>query len=158
MKRVAVVGSGGAGKSTFCLGLSERTGLLVVHLDEHFWQPGWIETPPQPWRARQEELFNAETWIADGNYGGSLDIRLSRADTLVILAIPRLQCIGRVLFRTLRNRGRSVQAPGCPERFDWQFVKWIWRYPVDSRPRLDAAIAQTWQAPSSFRVEVGGRD
>ncbi len=45
MQRVAVVGCGGAGKSTLATALGRLTGLRVVHLDRHYWQPGWVLFP-----------------------------------------------------------------------------------------------------------------
>lgn len=35
MKRILIIGSGGAGKSTFAIQLAERTGLLLIHLDKY---------------------------------------------------------------------------------------------------------------------------
>jgi adenylate kinase family enzyme len=140
VQRVAVVGSGGVGKSTFAAELGRRSGIPVVHLDSHFWKPGWVEIPREEWVAQQVELFSGETWIADGNYGGTLDIRFSRADTVIVLSLPRWRCVLRALQRSLRHRGEEVQAAGCPERLDAKFLRWVWRYPIDSRPRLDAAI------------------
>ena len=49
-------------------------------------------------------------------------------------------CVARALRRSLMNRGKSIQAAGCPERLDREFLRWIWRYPTDSKPRLDAAL------------------
>ncbi len=140
MERVAVVGPGGAGKSTFARSLGERTGLPVVHLDRFFWNPGWVETPREEWRRRQSELVASERWIADGNYGGTFDERFARADTVIIVARPRLACVGAVVARTARNHGKPIQAEGCPERFDLAFYRWIWNYEHDSRPRLDSAL------------------
>lgn len=60
MIRVAVVGSGGAGKSTFARHLGERLGGPVIHLDGHCWQPGWVATPSDEWRARQRDLIAGE--------------------------------------------------------------------------------------------------
>jgi adenylate kinase family enzyme len=40
MKRVLIIGSGGAGKSTLARTLGERLGIEVIHLDVHFWKPG----------------------------------------------------------------------------------------------------------------------
>ena len=136
-----MVGSGGAGKSTFARELGRRTGLPVVHLDGHYWHPGWVETPRAEWRRFQAELVALDAWIVDGNYGGTLDVRLSRADTVVILALPRITCTFRVLWRSASGLGREVQAPGCPEHIRFKFLRWVWRYPIDSRPRLDQAIA-----------------
>jgi adenylate kinase family enzyme len=139
---VAVVGPGGAGKSTFTVELGRRTGLPVVHLDEHFWKPGWVETPKDEWQRAQAALAADDRWIIDGNYGGTFDVRFERADTVIVLAPPRLVCITGALTRSVRNRGRAVQAPGCHERVDLAFLRWIWRYPADSRPRLDAALGR----------------
>ena len=140
MQRVAVVGSGGAGKSTFARALGVSTGLPVIHLDEHYWKPGWVEPSRVEWRIIQEARLTGDRWIVDGNYGSTLDVRLSRVDTVIILARRPSVCVAQELRRQLSNRGRAVQAPGCPERIDPKFLRWIWRYPRDSRPRLDAAI------------------
>lgn len=142
MKRVAVVGPGGAGKSTFARELGQRTAIPVVHLDHHFWKPGWVETPSDEWRALQSELLSGETWIADGNYGGTLNIRFVRADTVIVLSLPSWRCVARVLRRWWEHRGRDIQADGCPERMNLAFLRWVWRYPIDSRPRLDSALRQ----------------
>ena len=142
MRRVAVVGPGGAGKSTFARELGRRLRLPVVHLDEHHWKPGWTATPRAAWRALQAELLSGESWIADGNYGSTFDIRFARADTVIVLAPPRLVCLTGALRRSVGRRGEAIQARGCPERLDLAFLRWIWRYPTDSRPRLDAALAR----------------
>jgi len=146
MQRVAVVGSGGAGKSRFASELGRLTGLAVTHLDRHYWQAGWVETPTDEWRVVQAGLAAGERWIMDGNYGSTFDVRFSRADTVIVLALSRWRCLWRVLWRVVRHRGRDVQAAGCPERFDRAFLRWVWRYRVDSRPRLDAAVARHREA------------
>ena len=140
MQRVAVVGPGGAGKSTFARELGRRLDLPVVHLDEHFWKPGWTPTPRAQWRARQAELFADGRWIADGNYGSTFDVRFERADTVIVLAPPKRVCVAGALRRSVGSHGRAIQAPGCRERIDLEFLGWIWRYRADSRPRLDAAL------------------
>lgn len=136
------MGPGGAGKSTFSRELGRRTGLPVVHLDRHYWKPGWVETPRAEWSECQAALFAEDRWIADGNYGGTFDERFSRADTVVILDRPRVQCLAAALRRTALNLGREVQAEGCPERFQLSFYRWIWHYERDSRPRLEAALGR----------------
>jgi len=142
MQRVAVVGSGGAGKTTFALTFARATGLPVVHLDEHFWSPGWIESDPDEWRDRQASLLSGDRWIVDGNYGNTLDLRLSIADTIIWLDFPRYVCLLGAMRRTLFNFGRPMQAAGCPERFDREFYEWIWKFRQESRPKLVEAIAR----------------
>jgi adenylate kinase family enzyme len=140
VRRIAVVGPGGAGKSTFSRALGRRAGLPVVHLDQHYWKPGWIATPAAEWAARQETLLADDSWVADGNYGATFDLRFARADTVIVFAPRRLTCVAGVLRRWARHYGRDLQAAGCPEHVSVDFLRWIWRYPVDSRPRLDAAL------------------
>lgn len=140
MRRVAVVGSGGAGKSTFSRELSQIVGLPLIHLDRHYWKPGWVETPVEEWRVLQSELIAGDFWIVDGNYNRTFDIRFARADTVIVLAISRYRCLLRALIRSTRNYGKCVQAEGCPERFDFSFYQWIWRFPMDGRSSINAAL------------------
>jgi adenylate kinase family enzyme len=142
MQRVAVVGSGGAGKTTFSRQLGEALGLPVIHLDHHFWKPGWTETPKDEWRRAQAEMVTDDRWVIDGNYGGTLEVRFPRADTIVVLDYPRVTCLGRALRRSLLGFGRDTQAPGCPERVDLGFYRWIWDYPTQGRARMTAKLRE----------------
>jgi adenylate kinase family enzyme len=142
VERVAIVGCGGTGKSTLARTLGTALGLPVVHLDEHHWRPGWVPVAADEWRRWQEELVAAHRWVADGNYEGTFDLRFRRADTIVFLDLPRRVALVRVVRRWAGNRGREVQAPGCPERISADFLRWIWRYPRDHRPRVLAAARE----------------
>ncbi|WP_158879511.1 DNA topology modulation protein FlaR [Amycolatopsis anabasis] len=139
MRRIAVIGCGGAGKSTFSRRLGEILGLPVTHLDRLFWRPGWVPTERAEWRRIQRGLVAADRWILDGNYGGTMDIRLAAADTVILLDFPRRTCLRRALRRTIRG---GEQAPGCPERFDPEFLRWIWTWPHAGRRRMFAHLAE----------------
>jgi len=56
MKRVLVIGSGGAGKSIFSKRLNEILDIEVIHLDTLYWNPGWVETPKPEWEKMVREL------------------------------------------------------------------------------------------------------
>lgn len=56
MERAAIIGPGGAGKSTLARKLGEVTGLPVIHLDREHWPPGWVEPPRDEWESRVQEL------------------------------------------------------------------------------------------------------
>jgi adenylate kinase family enzyme len=138
MRRVLVIGSGGAGKSTFARRLGKLLDLQVIHLDVNYWKPGWVETPKDGWRRKVEELAKGEAWIIDGNYSGTLDVRLAACDTVVFLDLPRTVCIRRVLKRVLtyRDGTRPDMAEGCSEKFNFEFLRWIWNYPSQTRPKI----------------------
>lgn len=144
MRRVLVIGSGGAGKSTLAARLGRLLGIEVNHLDKFFWKPGWIESPRDEWEKTVTELINRESWIMDGNYSGTLELRLQRCDTIVFLDMPRLVCLWRVVKRNLRYRrgGRPDMAEGCWEKLDYEFVSWIWNYSRRSRPKVVRLIRE----------------
>ena len=143
MRRVLVIGSGGAGKSTFAARLGARLGLPVIHLDALYWKAGWVDTPPDDWARVVADAVERDAWVMDGNYGGTLDVRLAACDTVVFLDLPRLVCLWRVLRRWLRYRGRTRpdMAAGCDEQFDAEFLWWIWTYPSRRRPGIFARLA-----------------
>lgn len=138
MKKIAIIGSGGSGKSTLARKLGELLHIEVFHLDALFWNPGWVGTSKQEQRVVQEELVEKETWIFDGNYGGTMDIRLNKADTIIFLDIPRTVCAYRVLKRWIqyRNKTRPDMGEGCEERISLEFLKWVWEYPKTKRPAI----------------------
>ncbi len=142
MQRVLVIGSPGAGKSTLAREIARRTGLPVVHLDQQYWQPGWVETARSDWHSKVERLIAEPRWIIDGNYSGSLSARLGRADTVIDLEFPAWRCVARLLRRILLSRGRvrSDMAPGCPEKLDWEFLLYTARFPRTVRNRINERL------------------
>jgi adenylate kinase family enzyme len=127
-----------AGKSTLATQIGERLRLPVVHLDALYWRAGWIETAKDEWAQAVAHLLQQDAWVMDGNYSGTLDQRLAAADTVVYLDLPRSLCLVRILKRWVMYMGRTRpdMAAGCPERLDMAFLKWVWNYPRDNRPRL----------------------
>lgn len=138
MQKIAIIGSGGAGKSTFAIRLGKTLQLPVYHLDTLFWQPNWIETDREQWIEIQQEIVSKSQWIVDGNYGSTLDIRLEASDTAIFLDINRHTCLFRVLKRTAKHLGknRADMGAGCNERLDFNFIKWIIGYPEKKRPMI----------------------
>jgi adenylate kinase family enzyme len=138
MKKILIIGSGGAGKSTFARQLSEILKLEVIHLDALYWQAGWVETPKPEWKERVEEVLKRDAWIMDGNYSGTLDIRMAACDTVIFLDIAPLICLWRIFKRLLqyRKRSRPDMAAGCEEKLNVEFISWVWNYRKRSRPKV----------------------
>ncbi|KMM38017.1 topology modulation protein [Guptibacillus hwajinpoensis] len=129
MKRILVMGiSAGAGKSTFARKLGDLLHINVHHLDTLFWKPGWKESSIEEFRSSLEEIVTTPTWIIEGNYSNTYDIRATHADTIIYLEVPRLVCLYRVLKRWLTHLGqtRPDMAEGCKEKMELSFLKFIW--------------------------------
>lgn len=132
-RRVLVIGSAGSGKSTFSRALSTRTALPVVHLDVHYWGPGWVKPSDEEWRERQRVLLSGDAWIADGNYLETLDLRLERAESVVLLDTPWWTCARRAFVRGLRRPAGWRPPEGCDDsaarrlRDEWGLVVAICR-------------------------------
>jgi adenylate kinase family enzyme len=140
MQRVLVMGCSGAGKSTFGRQLADTLGLPFVSLDQLFWQPGWREPNMQDFTAKVTRAAEGPAWVIDGNYMryGAGELRRERADTIVWFDLPRWVCMLSVIYRSAASYGkvRPEMAPGCPERFDWVFLRYVWTYRAMQRPKL----------------------
>ncbi|HEX8287529.1 MAG TPA: DNA topology modulation protein [Pyrinomonadaceae bacterium] len=155
MKKVLIIGSSGAGKSTFSRRLGEATGLPVVHLDMLYWNPGWVETPKDEWSEKVEKALSGDEWILDGNYSGTMDLRFPACDTVIFLDFPRTVCVYRILKRVLtyRKGTRPDMPTGCDEKFDWAFTKWVWNYPKRSKPKVEALLKRFANEKTIIRLK-----
>lgn len=144
MDRILVIGSPGAGKSTLSHELAARTGLPLFHLDKLFWLPGWVERDRHEGRAELAGVLAGERWIIDGNYGSSLPMRITRADTVVWLDYPTWLCFGRVFKRWWQYRGtaRPDMTEGCPENLNLEFLLYVLNFRGAWQFRNAAAMAR----------------
>ena len=142
MERIIIIGCSGAGKSTLARQLGEKTGLPVVHLDALFWKPGWVEPDRGEFDAKMLAELEKPRWIIDGNYARTLALRLEKCDGVIYLDFPRWVCILGVLKRVLTTYGtvRPDMPEGCPERFDWEFIKWVWNFNRNNREKIRAQL------------------
>ena len=137
MKRILIIGCGGAGKSTLARQLGEKLEIPVVHLDKLYWHPGWVESSKEEIDAKIMAEMEKPCWIIDGNYNRTIPMRLKYCDTVIYLDFSRMACVLGVLKRVITTYGkvRPDMGEGCPERFDWEFMKWIWGFNKKNREK-----------------------
>ncbi len=125
-----IIGCCGAGKSTLARKLVPITNLPLFHLDQYYWKENWTETPKEEWTPIVENLASKESWIIDGNYGGTFKPRMDRADTIIYLKYNTLQCLYRVMKRIIKYHGnvRPDMPAGCRERFSFEFLHYVATY------------------------------
>ncbi len=127
MKRVAIVGIPGAGKSTFALNLGKKLGIKVVHLDKELYGTNWKKRySDKDWIKWQKKIVQLERWIIEGNYKSTLDIRLGAADTVIFVDSPKWLSIFRAASRALNDIGPIT---GLRQQFTLRLLKVILTYP-----------------------------
>jgi len=138
MQRVMIIGCCGSGKSTFSRALHKVLGLELIHLDQYYWQPNWVEMEKTHWAKTVTELASKPHWIIDGNYGGTMDLRFEKADTIFFLDIPTYKCLWRITKRIYKYHGkvRPDMPEGCKERFDLEFYHYVLTYNMIRRKSL----------------------
>lgn len=148
MERILIIGCSGSGKSTLARALGEKLGLPVIHLDQLWWQEGWQHVTREEFDKRLDLALTMDRWIMDGNYSRTIQQRLPKCDTIIYLDFGRWECLLGMFQRVFGNYGkvRPDMADGCPERFDWDFVKWIWNFNKNNRVRNYTYLAQAKHA------------
>ena len=135
MERIVIIGCPGSGKSTLARELGEKLGLTVVHLDRLWWTKGWKNVTREEFDTRLDNALKLDSWIIDGNYSRTMDARLEKCDTIIWLDFSRWMCLLGLFQRVVWNRGktRPDMAEGCPERVDWEFIKYVWNFNKHNR-------------------------
>ena len=151
MERVLIIGNCGAGKSTFARALAEKTGLPLVHLDKLYWHGDWEHLRREEFDPVLQTELEKPQWIIDGNFNRTIPQRLAKCDTVIYLDYNRLVCLWGVICRIVKSYGktRPDMGEGCPERIDFEFMKWVWNFNRDKRDQNygylnEAAHAETY--------------
>lgn len=144
-ERIIVIGNGGSGKSTLSRALGEKLKLPVVHLDQIFWKAGWVTISKEDFDRLLAQELNNERWIIDGNYNRTLPIRMERCDAIIYLDLPRIVSFFGAIKRVIQNYGKSRpdMPEGCYERFDGEFLRWVWNFNRENRKKYLKMLQET---------------
>jgi len=145
---VSVVGVSGSGKTTVARALAARLGAPHVELDAIFHQPGWVGLDDTEFARRVEAATIGDCWVVDGNYSRIRQIVWSRADTVVVLDLPRWRVMSQLPVRTVRRGWTGAELwngnrenlrnliRGDPEQ---NILLWSWTNHAKNRKRYRAA-------------------
>ncbi|WP_342560011.1 DNA topology modulation protein [Psychrobacillus sp. FSL W7-1457] len=143
-KKILIIGSSGAGKSTFSKQLAKKWDLPLVHLDSLYWNEGWVPVSKDEFIEKVKKKLEEDQWIIDGNFNSTLEWRVKYADLIIFLDFRRTLCTYRVLKRVWKHHGktRDDMASGCNEKLDWDFLKFVWGFPSKVRPTILKVLSE----------------
>lgn len=104
MKKVLVIGCPGSGKSTFSRKLHVKTSLPLIHLDMLYWNPDKTTLKSEEFLKKLQTVLNQDSWIIDGNYKSTLELRLKHCDTVFLLDYGLEVCLHGVISRIGSSR------------------------------------------------------
>lgn len=133
MKKVIVIGSPGAGKSTFSRKLHQKTELTLYHLDMIWHRPDKTHISREEFDARLEEILRTDSWIIDGNYGRTMERRMVACDTIFLLDYPLETCLAGAEGRV---GNKQEDMPWMEEKLDEEFRQFILNFPTKELPEI----------------------
>ena len=133
MKKIIVIGSPGAGKSTFSKKLKDITNLPLYHLDMLYHKNDGTHITREELEEKLKEIFKEDNWIIDGNYQRTLEIRIKQCDTIFLLDFPVDICISGAKSRIGCKR---EDLPWIEDKFDEKFEKFIIDFPKEKLPQI----------------------
>lgn len=147
MKKICILGCPGSGKSTFSRKLHQITDIPLFHLDMLFWNADKTSVDRETLRHRVDEVIQNPAWIIDGNYGATLDQRLSACDTVFLFNLPPEVCLAGVEAR--RGQVRP-DMPWIEQEENPEFTAYIRSFSTDKLPSIDQRL-QEYPAISVIR-------
>lgn len=133
MKKVIIIGCPGSGKSTFARELEEKTGLPLYYLDMLYWNSDKTTVTKDIFRERLRSIISEDKWIIDGNYGSTMEMRISECDTVFFLDYSADICLSGIKERMGKTR---PDMPWIETEEDAEFIEFIKNYNTESRPKV----------------------
>jgi hypothetical protein len=98
-KRILLLGCPGSGKTTLAKQLGPILNIQLFHLDDYHWREDGTHPEEDEWLETLCSFVMQESWIIEGNYLSAFEMRIKRADSVILLAPSTRVCLWRVLKR-----------------------------------------------------------
>lgn len=149
-RRILVIGSPGAGKTTLGQVIARTMRIPHVQLDDLYWLQDWRRRSDSDWSEVLLAELQRDCWLLDGNYTKSMALRAAYADTIIHLDLPSRVCLFRAVRRAfLRGMGyikdlpisvRNQMKPKANYRLV-SFLLFVAVFRSHERPKIMAAIS-----------------
>ena len=139
--RISIIGGAGTGKTTLSNLLSEKYNIPVTHIDGIHHLKNWQVRDKAERDKIILDIVEKEKWIIDGTYKDTIQQRVERADLVIWLDYSTFAQVKGILKRFFKNPGKEKpEIPGCNERLNLEFLKYVINYRKKKRHFVVSAI------------------
>ena len=104
MKKIIVIGCPGSGKTTFAEKLCDKIGIPLFYLDAIWHKPDRTHISREEFDVRLGEILELDSWIIDGNYSRTVELRIKACDTVFLFDLPTEICVEGATARLGKGR------------------------------------------------------
>lgn len=140
MKKVLVLGCPGSGKSYFSKKLAKASGLPLCHLDMLFWNADRTTVTREIFLERLSEVLKTDSWIIDGNYSFSMEMRLRECDTVFFFDLATEVCLDGVAQRRGKPR-TDMPWNEADYPVDEEFLEFIRTFREKGNPKIRTLLS-----------------
>lgn len=134
-KKIMIIGSPGSGKSTFARKLRDKSGLPLFYLDMIKHKPDRTEILREEFNINLAEIIKMPEWIIDGNYQRTLEVRMEKADTIILFDLPTEVCLDGAKAR-IGTKREDLPWIETEETFEGEFKQWIEDFSEKQLPEI----------------------
>lgn len=134
-KKIMIIGSPGSGKSTFARKLRDKSGLPLFYLDMIKHKPDRTEILREEFNIKLAEIIKLPEWIIDGNYQRTLEVRMEKADTIILFDLPTEVCLDGAKAR-IGTKREDLPWIETEETFEGEFKQWIEDFSEKQLPEI----------------------
>ncbi|MDO5156797.1 MAG: adenylate kinase [Eubacteriales bacterium] len=134
-KKIMIIGSPGSGKSTFARKLRDKSGLPLFYLDMIKHKPDRTEILREEFNIKLAEIIKMPEWIIDGNYQRTLEVRMEKADTIILFDLPTEVCLDGAKAR-IGTKREDLPWIETEETFEGEFKQWIEDFSEKQLPEI----------------------
>lgn len=135
LKRIAIIGLPGSGKSTFSNKLGKALNIPVYHLDVHRFEKGGKKKDEQEFKAIQKALLDKQSWIIEGCSTSTFEMRFAKADTFMYFRLPRFLVFWRLVKRMFWKNNELTKT-GCINAINWRLLKYTWNFDRENHEEI----------------------